>query len=264
MTDTNNARKNAVIEAWKNEGALVRQGKGTRDWSQRQQIGMIRKGQVSGFHGHHMQSVKTHKLQAGNPHNIQFLNKTEHIKGAHQGKTQNSTDGYYNPKTGTRHPFGKNSPQAPQTQLSQPLSQKQINSAVKREHSYQTKVGKDTAFANQWRQSYGYAPIGRASSQGNKGIQGARQKMAQKQQSGATQPGKSANKGLSSFQSKTGGQSASTSKGNASSAIKGKSSSAVKSGGSSSGGKSSGGKSSGSSSGGKSGGSSSGGSSKGR
>ena len=87
MTDTNKARKDAVREAWKNEGALVREGKGTRDWSQRQQIGMVRKGQVSGFQGHHMQSVKTHPQQAGNPQNIQFLNKAEHIKGAHRGNT---------------------------------------------------------------------------------------------------------------------------------------------------------------------------------
>ena len=153
------------------------------------------------------------------------------------------------------------------------------NKAILRSHA----IAQGQPKANQMKQNRAYTPkahkmnpqtqTNQPAPGQNKGIQGARQKMAQKQQSGAPQPGKSANKGLSSFQSKTGGQSAKTSKGSASSAIKGKSSSAVKSGGISSGGKSSaiksggsssGGKSSGSSSGGKSGGSSSGGSSKGR
>ena len=117
MSDINRQRADAVRGAWKNERALVRDGKGTRDWSQRQQISMIRKGQVSGIDGHHMQSVRTHPQQAGNPQNIQFLNRSEHIKGAHQGNTKNSTNGYYNPQNKTMHDFGKGSPQAPQMQL---------------------------------------------------------------------------------------------------------------------------------------------------
>jgi hypothetical protein len=243
MSDVNKARKDAVREAWKNERSLVREGKGTRDWSQRQQIGMIRKGQVSGYDGHHMQSVKTHPQQAGNPQNIQFLNKSEHIKGAHRGSTQNATNGYYNPQTGTMHSFGSRNPQAPQMQLSAPLSQNQINSAIKREQAYQSRMARDTATANQWRQAHGYAPMGqRSNSQGNKGIEAARQKAAQKQSgTSASQSGQSTNQGIKSYQSKTTGQAPSSLKSN--SAIKGASTGNGKSGGSSSGGQSSGGQS---------------------
>jgi len=231
MSDINQQRASAVRGAWKNESTLVRQGQGTRNWSQRQQIGIIRKGQVNGYDGHHMQSVKTHQKQAGNPKNIQFLSKKEHIKGAHRGNTKNATNGYYNPNTGTMYNFGKNRPQAPQMKLSQPLSQKQINSAVKREQTYQNRVTRDTSFMKQWRQTH--VPMN------NKGIAGIRQKVAQKQ-SLAPQSGRSANQVIKGYQSKASGQSTRSARGSASTATKGASSNSGRPGGSSRGGQSSG------------------------
>jgi hypothetical protein len=245
MSDINRERAEAVRGAWKNERALVQDGKGTRDWPQRQQIGMVRKGVVSGFDGHHMQSVKTHPQQAGNPKNIQFLNKSEHIKGAHGGNTKNSTNGYYNPQTKSMHSFGSNSPQAPQIQLNKPLSQNQIYGAMKREQNYQNRVTRDMSIANQWRQTHGYTPafkrtqsqnsnlrsinkgiesmksksvnrqIASQSAQNsqNKGIEAVRQKSSI-QQSGtkSAQTVHSANKGIASYQNKVSRQTANISK----------------------------------------------------
>jgi hypothetical protein len=233
MSDLNQARAEAVREAWKNERALVLQGSGTRDWSQRQQIELTRKGHVNGFDGHHMQSVRTHPKQAGNPQNIQFLNKNEHIKGAHRGNTKNSTNGYYDPATKTMNGFAKGeNPKAPQSKLSVPLSQKQINSAVAREKAYQNRVRRDTATADRWRQAQGYAPptrqarslppknkaientkkkttVQRSSpstakkTTPNKGIEAAKQRAATKQ---TPQTNKSNNKAINNYRSKTGGQ----------------------------------------------------------
>jgi len=238
MSDINRERANAVRGAWINERALVTEGKGTRDWSQRQQIGMIRKGQVTGIYGHHMQSVKTHPQQAGNPQNIQFLNKSEHIKGAHGGNTKFSTNGYYNPQTKTMQNFGNRSPQAPQMQISKPLSQNQINSAVKREQTYQNRVTMDTAMANQWRQAHGHSHMRRQKNH-YKSIEAIQQKSSLKQSgTNATQTNRSANQVIRSSYGKN-GQATNASKGTSSVAAKGASSG--KSSGSSSGGKSSGG-----------------------
>jgi hypothetical protein len=214
MGDINKERADAVRKAWINERALVQEGKGTRDWSQRQQIGIIRKGQVSGYDGHHMQSVKTHPQQAGNPGNIQFLNKTEHIKGAHGGNTKNSTNGYYNPQTKTMHSFGNSNPQISQMQLNDPLSQNQIYNAMKREQAYQNRVTRDVATANQWRLSYGCTPtFKRTSSQNsnlrsvNKGIESFRQKSLLKQAgTNATQTNGSTNLGIANYQRSGNGQ----------------------------------------------------------
>jgi hypothetical protein len=83
-----------------------------------------------------MKSVKAYPQHAGDPNNIQFLNRNEHVKGAHKGNTQNTTNGYYNPKTGTMHSFGNSPPQAPQSQaLSAPMTQKQQDLAIKREQA---------------------------------------------------------------------------------------------------------------------------------
>ena len=266
MNDINKARADAIRGAWKNEKALVRKGEGTRDWSQRQQIGMIRKGQVSGYHGHHMQSVKTHPHQAGNPKNIQFLNRSEHIDGAHRGNTQNSTDGYYNPSTKTMQSFGTNEPHAPQIKLSNPLSQSQIDSAIKREQSYKNRVSQDRAFANQWRQANGYSPmfgqsnqpkinhistnkgidgmknravkaqtsiVGANQASQNKGIEATRQKALDTESS--TSSTQAINKGIASYQSKTNGQSANVSPCSPSGASKGSTASSGQSSGNSQG-----------------------------
>jgi len=136
MSDVNQDRKKAVREAWKTEKAHVHDGKGTRDWSQSEQRQIVAKGRANGYEGHHMKSVKSYPQHAGNPHNIQFLNRVEHINGAHKGDTKNPTNGYYNPKTGTMKNFGNSNPQSPQSQaLSAPLTQRQQNIALKAEQA---------------------------------------------------------------------------------------------------------------------------------
>lgn len=99
-------RQKAVDGAWKAEVELVRQGKGTRQWSADEQREILANGKVSGYYGHHMQSVKTNPENAANKDNIQFLNYDEHINGAHQkNPRENPTNGYYDPKTGQMHEF---------------------------------------------------------------------------------------------------------------------------------------------------------------
>jgi hypothetical protein len=147
MSDTNQERLKAIREAWKNERAYVRQGNGTRDWVQSEQRQIVAKGRADGYEGHHMKSVKDYPQHAGDPNNIQFLNRNEHINGAHRGNSQNATNGYYNPKTGTMHNFGNGNPQAPQPQkLSSPYYQatnKGIEAA--RQKAAQKNSGNNTA-----------------------------------------------------------------------------------------------------------------------
>lgn len=100
-----NERQNAVRNAWKEEKTRVQNGFGTRDWSAAEQKELIERGAVSGYQGHHMKSVSQYPEFAGDPKNIQFLNEEEHIFGAHQGNTHNSTNGYYDPVSKTMTEF---------------------------------------------------------------------------------------------------------------------------------------------------------------
>ncbi len=93
-----NARQNAVRNAWKNEKELVLNGRGTRNWSEKEQLEIAKRGSVKGYEGHHMKSVSRYPSYAGNPSNIQFLSDKEHLD-AHGGDYHSPTNGYYNPKT---------------------------------------------------------------------------------------------------------------------------------------------------------------------
>ncbi len=95
----------AVRDAWANEAELVRQGKGSRDWTVSQQEELLRTGKVSGFEGQHMMDKSNHPEYAGDKNNIQFLTYEEHFYGAHDGNFRNETDGRYDPATGEMHPF---------------------------------------------------------------------------------------------------------------------------------------------------------------
>jgi len=201
MSDINQERIKAIREAWKSERTYVRGGVGTRDWSQSEQREIVAKGRANGYEGHHMKSVKDYPQHAGNPQNIQFLNRSEHINGAHKGNTQNATNGYYDPKTGTMHDFGNRAPQAPQSQaLSVPLTQKEQNLAIKREQARQQAAKQAKAELNQ-------AAV-------NKGIEAARQKAAAKPT--GTSTNQSTNKGIASYQNQVNRQSSNTSKNSAS------------------------------------------------
>jgi len=244
VSDINKERKNAVREAWKNERAYVREGNGTRDWSQTEQKEIVAKGRANGYEGHHMKSVKDYPQHAGDPKNIQFLNRSEHVDGAHKGNTQNSTNGYYNPSTKTMHSFGNNNPVAPQVKnLSTPISQKDQNLAIKREQarqqaSKQAKTEKKqsvskTTFENTQTSSKQHntqTPVpssnngieslrnqstriksANTQSNQNKGIEAARKKSVGKPTGTST----SQNKGIASYQSKMNGQSSSSGSTNA-------------------------------------------------
>lgn len=51
-------RNHAVRDAWKQEKELLLQGRGHRQWNQRQQREILERGSVRGYQGHHMISVQ--------------------------------------------------------------------------------------------------------------------------------------------------------------------------------------------------------------
>ena len=88
-----NARQSAVRKAWKQEKEMVESiGQGTRDWSKKEMKELFENGKVKGYQGHHINNVKDHPSMAGDPNNIEFLNKTEHLD-AHNGNYRNKTEG---------------------------------------------------------------------------------------------------------------------------------------------------------------------------
>lgn len=98
-------RNKAIRLAWEREQKLVAAGKGTRDWSQEQQKDILDpdKGKAydengRAFEGQHMKSAVEYPEYQGNPDNIQFLTRAEHLE-AHKGSWQNPTNWYYNPET---------------------------------------------------------------------------------------------------------------------------------------------------------------------
>lgn len=129
MSNTNYERRKAVANAWKNEKNLVVDGKGTRDWSQKEQREIISKGRATGYQGHHMKSVDGHNSKAGDASNIQFLTRNEHL-AAHKGDFHNNTNGYYDPSTGNTHDFGRNKAHIESNHLSKPLSESQKRAAL--------------------------------------------------------------------------------------------------------------------------------------
>ena len=99
----------AVRSAWEKEQELVREGKGTRDWTPEQQKDILERGRaydVNGktFEGHHMMSVEAHPEYQAEAGNIQLLSREEHFN-AHNGNFQNPTCGYFNPLTSETDTF---------------------------------------------------------------------------------------------------------------------------------------------------------------
>ena len=129
MSNIGYERRKAVAEAWKNEKSLVLDGRGTRDWSQKEQGEIIAKGKAKGYQGHHMKSVDGHNSKAGDSINIQFLTRSEHL-AAHKGNYHNNTNGCYDPSTGKMHDFGRNKAHIESKNLSKPLSESQKNAAL--------------------------------------------------------------------------------------------------------------------------------------
>ena len=124
----NAERSKGVREAWKNEKALVEQGRGTREWSKTQQTQLMQTNRVEGYDGHHMKSVSTYPQHAANPDNIQFLSKQEHIE-LHQAYKQ--TNGHYDPATKQMTNFRGDELRAPQSKaLAQPVKNNAFTQAA--------------------------------------------------------------------------------------------------------------------------------------
>lgn len=114
MSRTSIKEKNkAIRKAWEREQQLVQEGKGTRDWTKEQQKDILDpdKGkayddQGRAFEGQHMKSAAEYPKDQGNPDNIQFLTRDEHLE-AHKGSWQNPTNWYYDPVIKGFHDFGE-------------------------------------------------------------------------------------------------------------------------------------------------------------
>lgn len=129
----------AIRLAWQREHDLVKVGKGTRDWTEVQQKDILDpdKGKAyddkgRAFEGQHMKSIEKYPEHQGDPNNIQFLTKDEHLD-AHQGNWQNPTNWYYNPATKQITDFGDGMyVPCPVIELSQPVKHIAINTQKKK------------------------------------------------------------------------------------------------------------------------------------
>lgn len=103
-------RNKAVREAWNKELELVQEGKGTREWTLEQQKEILEKGRAydengKAFEGQHMKSAEMYPEYQGEPGNMQFLTRAEHLE-AHEGNWRNPTNWYFNPVTKEKFDFG--------------------------------------------------------------------------------------------------------------------------------------------------------------
>lgn len=102
----------AILAAWNKEQELVQEGKGTREWTPGQQRDILEKGKAYdedgvAFQGQHMKSAEMYPEYQGDPGNIQFLTRAEHLE-AHNGNWKNPTNWYFNPVTKEKLDFGDN------------------------------------------------------------------------------------------------------------------------------------------------------------
>ena len=131
-------RNKAIRLAWEREQKLVAEGKGTRDWSEDQQKDILDpdKGKAydengRAYEAQHMKSAAEYPEYQGDPDNIQFLTREEHLE-AHKGSWQNPTNWYYNPETKEFVDFGENKPITCATiNLSEPVRSPVIDSQNK-------------------------------------------------------------------------------------------------------------------------------------
>lgn len=101
----------AIRLAWEKEQQRVLKGKGTRDWTEKQQQDIIDRGKAydedgKAFEGQHMKCAAGYPEFQGEPDNIQFLTHQEHFE-AHRGNWQNPTNWYYDPVNKQFHDFGE-------------------------------------------------------------------------------------------------------------------------------------------------------------
>lgn len=126
----------AILAAWIKEQELVKEGKGTRNWTPQQQQDILEIGKAyddngKAFEGQHMKSAEMYPEYQGSPGNIQFLTRAEHLE-AHDSSWQNPTNWYFNPVTKEKIDFG-DGPFIPCEiiQLSEPIISLMDNSTIK-------------------------------------------------------------------------------------------------------------------------------------
>jgi RHS repeat-associated protein len=81
----------AVKQAWQEEKELVKtRGYGTRDWTdpEKEELLNSKDGKVSGYEGHHLNTVKDNPEMAGEPDNIEFVTRPDHLD-RHEGNFRN-------------------------------------------------------------------------------------------------------------------------------------------------------------------------------
>lgn len=149
MARDRKACQKAIAEAWKRERQLALEGKGTREWTEEQQLDIIELGKAFdddgiAFEGQHMKSALAYPDQQGNPDNIQLLSKVEHL-AAHKGDFRNPTNWYYDPVSLEFIDFGDNAPIACKAfDLKEPIAIHRQNAT----YESPTDSGDNSAFAD--------------------------------------------------------------------------------------------------------------------
>jgi hypothetical protein len=120
--------KKAIQDFWNNERELIKQGKGTRDWTPEQQLdimaykqngterknaGVPKDETGKAYEGQHMKSAEEYPEYQGQASNIQALTRNEHLT-AHNGNWTNATNWFYDPATGEKTMFGDSEPTKPE------------------------------------------------------------------------------------------------------------------------------------------------------
>lgn len=128
----------AILTAWNKEKELVQEVKGTREWTSQQQKDILDKGKAYdengiAFQGQNMKSVEKYPEYQGDPGNIQFLTRAEHLE-AHDGDWRNPTNWHFNPVTKEKTDFGDGEfIQCEIIQLADPVNKTQIKPEIEKE-----------------------------------------------------------------------------------------------------------------------------------
>ena len=72
---------------------MERTGRGSRRWTKKELKGLKETGKVKGYEGHHINSVKGHPEDAGDPSNIEFVKKGGEHLSRHNGNYRNPSSG---------------------------------------------------------------------------------------------------------------------------------------------------------------------------
>lgn len=164
MTDTRHTslskRIKAVKNAWLREQQLVKEGKGTRDWTPQQQKDILERGKAYddegfAFEGQHMKSAEQYPQYQEDAGNIQFLTRSEHLE-AHKGKWQTQTNWYYDPVAKKIIDFGENPYKSceiiqlsmPEYKISSNLEKIKKNKTYKIDHHYYKSKHFQTKYIN--------------------------------------------------------------------------------------------------------------------